>query len=162
MTSGLVLVKKKWNGLIFSSKNVNGRQTPTSYYSPQLYFFFFPKIPQTEVQGEGRQTWKKDFCFIIAVASVSISRCSFWKLSRIANLHKQIADSSTHTHLQHNQLSLKKKPYNFTKLLHLTAMFKMLMPEAVCFAPLPRGSVLRAASEGNVQHIFVASLQTAI
>lgn len=45
---------------------------------------------------------------------------------------------------------LAKKPQNFARLLHRTKMFKTFMPEAVCFAPLPRGSVLTAASEGNM------------
>lgn len=153
LTFGIFLSKKegKWKSLIVSSKNVNGSLNPTSYYSPQLYYFFPPKIPQTEAQGEGRWIWKKDFCFFIAIHQVqAFPGVHFESYPGLQTCTGKLQSSHTHTLTSSTVGYTCKKPQNFAKLLHLTAIFKTFMPEADCFAPLPRGSILPAASEGNV------------
>lgn len=124
LTFGIFLSKKegKWKSLIVSSKNVNGSLNPTSYYSPQLYYFFPPKIPQTEAQGEGRWIWKKDFCFFIAIHQVqAFPGVHFESYPGLQTCTGKLQSSHTHTHSPPAQLAiLAKNPRilpNFCTLL---------------------------------------------
>jgi len=131
----------------FNSKNVNGSLT-TSYYSLQLYFFY--QDPTNWSSRWGKVDLKGGLLLFYSSCKYKHFKVSICKLTRIANVHKQIADSS-HTHSPPARSAvLAKTP---TTLLNFCILLRCLKCSCLNVSALPLSqetAFLTAASEGNV------------